>query len=167
MLDEYSSRFSIKAIVRNRTATANNGRSYGGVAFIFRKRSCNFENFPLHYPQGHEILATVGSITGVKGKVVCLAVYAPPNLATNESKQLLEYLSDVVGELKRKFENCTIFVAGDFNQWPAEELIQDHPELSEVARPEAIELLTERLLILADLLKRPEPFHHSRQKMAG
>ena len=78
-LDEYSSRFSLKAIVRNRPTVASNGRSYGGVAFVFRKRTSNFEHYPLLNPQCHEILATVGSVSGIKGKVVCLSVLAKGN----------------------------------------------------------------------------------------
>ena len=38
----------------------------------------------------------------------------------------------MIAEGKRKFPDCSIVLAGDFNQWPAEEIVQDHPELAEV-----------------------------------
>ena len=131
-LDEYSSRFSLSAVVRNRTVLANNGRSYGGVAFIYRKKSANFTHFPLINPDNHEVLATVGNIAGIKGKIFCLTVYAPPNLTQLKARQLIDYLSDVIGEAKRKFRDCSIIVGGDFNQWQVQDITQEHPDLAEV-----------------------------------
>ena len=131
-LDEYGTRFSLGALVRNRSHIANNGRSYGGVALIYRKSKASFENFHLTNPDDHEVLAAVGKVHGIKGKIVCITAYAPPNLAQSKARELLEFISDVIGEAKRKFENCTIICAGDFNQWPAQELVQDHPDLVEV-----------------------------------
>ena len=131
-LAEYSSRFSLQAIVRNRRNLAANGRSYGGVAFVYRKRTAKFEKFDLVNPDNHEVLATIGSVSGIRGKIFCLTVYAPPNLTQLKARQLLEYVSDVVGEAKRKFADCSIIVGGDFNQWPIEEISQDHPDLTEV-----------------------------------
>ena len=133
ILAEFSSRFSLKAIARNRSTIANNGRSYGGgVAFIYREKSSKFDRFDLVNPDDHEVLATVGSVHGVKGKIFCLTVYAPPNLTTVKSRQLIDYVSDVVGEAKRTFADCSIVVAGDFNQWPVQDILQDHPDLQEV-----------------------------------
>lgn len=106
ILAEYSSNFSLEAIVRNRTNTANNGRSYGGVAFIYRKARCSFKQFPLVNPEDFEVLATVGKITGIKHKFFILSVYAPPNLPAARASALLEYISDVIGEAKRSIEDC-------------------------------------------------------------
>ena len=44
----------------------------------------------------------------------------------------LEFLSDVIDEGKRKFPDCSLVIGGDFNQWPAHELLQEHPDLTEV-----------------------------------
>ena len=131
-LAEYSAHFSLEAIVRNRNTVANNGRSYGGVAFAYRKARASFKNFPLVNPEDFEVLATVGKVTRIKGMFFVLSAYAPPNLPAPRAKALIEYISDVVGEAKRTLENCTIVMAGDFNQWPIEELIQEHPDLTEV-----------------------------------
>ena len=132
VLSEYSSRFSLEAIVRNRTNTASNGRSYGGVAFVYRKSRASFKQFELVNPLDFEVLATVGKVNGVKGKVFVLSVYAPPNMQAVKARQLLEYLADVIGEAKRKFEDCTIVLAGDFNQWHVQEVAQEHPDLTEI-----------------------------------
>ena len=131
-LREYADRFALCSIVRNREQLARNGRSYGGIAFIYRKSTLNFARFDLVNPENHKVLATVGKVSGVKGKVFCLSVFAPPNLPQAKAKQLVDYVSDVVGEAKRSFENCTIIVAGDFNHWPIQDIVQDHPDLTEV-----------------------------------
>lgn len=67
-------------VVRNRDAVANNGRQYGGVAFFYKLSSSSFKQFALTNPDGHEVLATVRTVKGVKGKVFCITAYAPPNL---------------------------------------------------------------------------------------
>ena len=131
-LREYSSRFALDAIVRNRAAAASNGRTYGGVAFIYRKSVASFKEFQLVNREDYEVLATVGKVHGIKGKIFCLSIYAPPNLTTVRARGLLEYVSDVIGEAKRKFEDCSLVISGDFNQWNIGEIAQDHPELVEV-----------------------------------
>ena len=45
---------------------------------------------------------------------------------------MIEYVSDLVCEAKRTFEDCAVVVAGDFNQWPIGEIVEDHPDLSKV-----------------------------------
>ena len=131
-LREYSSRFALDAIVRNRRAAAANGRTYGGVAFVYRKSVASFKEFQLVNHENYEVLATVGKVHGIKGKVFCLSIYAPPNLTAAKARGLIEYVSDVVGEAKRKFEDCSLVISGDFNQWNIGEITQDHPELVEV-----------------------------------
>ena len=131
-LREYTDRFSLGIINRNRTHCAANLRQYGGVAIIYRYKTAKLDEFPLSNPDHHEVVAAVGKISGIKGQVFCVACYAPPNLTRATAGQLLEYLSDVVSEGKRKFRDCTIIICGDFNQWPVDCLLDDHPDLTEV-----------------------------------
>ena len=74
----------------------------------------------------------MGKISGIKGKVFVLSVYAPPNMQAAKARALLEYISDVVGEAEKTFEDCSIVVSGDFNQWPVGEISQEHLDLHEV-----------------------------------
>ena len=131
-ISDYADRFSLGVITRNRSSCARNLRQYGGVALIYRYSTTRLSEFPLANPDEHEIVAAVGKVTGIKGKVFCVACYAPPNLTRLKADQFLEFLSDIISEGKRKFNNCTIMVCGDFNQWPAEVLVDDHPDLTEV-----------------------------------
>ena len=131
-LSEYSDRFSLGIINRNRSIVASNNRQYGGVAIVFRYKTSRLEEFPINNPDEHEVVAAVGKVNGIKGKVFCLSCYAPPNLTRQKADKLLEYISDLVSEGKRRFNDCTVIVCGDFNQWPAEVILEDHPDLAEV-----------------------------------
>ena len=119
-------------ITRNRNLRANNGRQYGGVSLVFKKKNANFKLFSLQNPENYEVLACVGRVHGNKGKVAIVTCYAPPNIPSHRAQSLVDYISDVVGELKRKFPDVTLVISGDFNQWSIAELIADHPDLSEV-----------------------------------
>ena len=130
-VDEYRDSFSLGSLYRNRERAARNGRQYGGVAFMFRKATCQFEEFPLINPNGHEVLVAVGRVRGIKDKVCCLTCYAPPNLTPVRATELIEFLSDVISELKRKFKDSMIIMAGDFNQWPIGDIVEEHPDLVE------------------------------------
>ena len=129
---EMTDKHALCIISRERSRAAANGRQYGGVAMVFRRRTCKFDVFPLVNDDDHEVLAAVGKITGIKGKVFCLSCYAPPNLTVTQARSMIEYVSDVIGEAKRSFAECTIIVNGDFNQWPFEELLDDHPDMREL-----------------------------------
>ena len=129
---EMVDRFSLGLITRERTAMAGNGRQYGGVAFVYRLATSSFSEFKLHNPRGFEVLAAVGKVSGVKGKIFTVSCYAPPNIPASDARDLMEYLSDVVCEAKRTFEDCAILISGDFNQWSIDEILTDHPDLREV-----------------------------------
>ena len=131
-LRDYADRFSLGIINRNRAICATNLRQYGGVAIAYRFKTSKFEEFVLTNPLEHEVVAAVGKVVGIRGKVFCLACYAPPNLTQSRADLLLEYISDVISEGKRRFKDCTLIICGDFNQWPAEKLIDDHPDLTEI-----------------------------------
>ena len=55
-----------------------------------------------------------------------------PNYTTGRAHECIDYISDLVGEIKRKFENCMITVAGDFNQWTIGTIVTEHPDPKEV-----------------------------------
>ena len=62
----------------------------------YRTKTTKLEEFPLVNPNEHEVVAAIGKVSGVKGKVFCLSCYAPPNLTRQKADQLLEFISDVV-----------------------------------------------------------------------
>ena len=122
--------FSLGILTRNRSHVARNGRQYGGIALIFRL-NCKFVPFPFPNPSDFEVMASVGNIKGVREKIAVVTSYMPPNLSLAVARDMIEYTSDLVAELKRVHDNCVVILGGDFNQWPVEELLEDHPEIKE------------------------------------
>ena len=61
-----------------------------------------------------------------------MTAYMPPGDSLLRARNCIEYISDVLAEAKRTIENCTIILAGDFNQWPIEEAQAEHPDIREV-----------------------------------
>ena len=131
-LTDCISHYAVGIISRNRSICAANNRQYGGVSAIFRRKTTSLTAFPLVNPNEHEVVAVVGKVSGIKGKVIVVVCYAPPNLHPNKADELLEFLSDVAAEGKRKFPDCLLVIGGDFNQWPVHELLKEHPDLTKV-----------------------------------
>ena len=119
-------------ITWERTQMAMNGRRYGGLAFIYSLTTCSFREFPLVNPENYEILTTVGDVRGVKGKFFIISCYAPPNLLVPYVRSMIDFISDLVCEAKRTYEDCAVIVTGDFNHWPIEEFLEDHPDMMEM-----------------------------------
>ena len=46
-------------------------------------------------------------------------------------KEAQEHIENVVIDLKRKYRDPLILVAGDFNQWPIDQTLEDFPDLKE------------------------------------
>ena len=107
--------YSLGLNIRNRNSRAANGRQYGGVGIIFRTSRIAIKNFQLNNPANFEVIAGVGKILGVKGKLFCVGCYLPPNIQTARAKANIEFVSELLNEAKRLYEGCSILVSEDFN----------------------------------------------------
>ena len=123
---------AINVLVRNRSGRAGNGRQYGGLAIATKAARSKYKKLEVHNPRDFEVLVAAGTIAKIKGKVICIACYMPPNMRSSDANDNLEYLVDLVTEMKRMHADCTIVVGGDFNQWDASMLAEEHPDLTEV-----------------------------------
>ena len=56
----------------------------------------------------------------------------PPNIGSLRANGMVVCLSDLVAEAKRTLGDVLIVVSGDFNQWPVNDLLEEHPDLSKV-----------------------------------
>lgn len=61
------------------------------------------------------MLAAAGSIRGHSRKFVVVACYIPPKYVRARGGQALEFIERVVIDLKRKYQDPYMTVAGDFN----------------------------------------------------
>ena len=110
----------------------NNARGYahGGVAVSF-KTSCPTRKLDLPNPDGHEVLCTATKLPGYTRQLVTVACYLPPGLTVPIARQCLSHIEDVVIEVKRRFRDPFLVVAGDFNQWEIQSAMADFPDLRE------------------------------------
>ena len=115
---------------RSREAN-NNGVSYGGVAVIWKESEVRLSRLDVSHPD-HEVIVTAGSIRGHKRKVVVIGVYLPPNVTPVRAESCLQFLSDAVLEMKRRFSDPWLFVAGDFNQWRVQDYLRDYVDMVEI-----------------------------------
>lgn len=107
---DYANNYNLGAVVRNRTGTATNGQQYGGVALFYKKSKVHMVEFPLINPENYEVLAFVGSVHSIKGKVFVHTCYEPLNLTRGRAESMHEYLVDIVTEAKHRFQDCTVII---------------------------------------------------------
>ena len=124
--------FALGLVARNRESAAANGRLYGGVAIVSRLKTTSLREFPLVNPESYEVLAAVAKVSGHKSKIFCLACYAPPNISPARANAMMEFVSDIVSEAKRSFPECSVIIAGDFNQWDPACITEEHPDIREI-----------------------------------
>ena len=132
IIQELDAGHGLFTFLKNRPTAAANGRKYGGVAIITNQVRASYKPFPLANPLDYEVVAATTKMKGI-GRVAIIGAYMPPNMPAAGAHDCIEYISDLIGELKRKYEDCNVIVAGDFNQWPIERLLNEHPDMKEVA----------------------------------
>ena len=94
---------------------AGNGVCYGGVAVLWKEKAVTFRNVSLPNPGDFEVLVAAGSVKGLSRKLVVVACYLPPNMTRQKGIEALEYISDTVVGIKRRFKDPYLVVSGDFN----------------------------------------------------
>ena len=119
-------------VVRNRSRPAGNGVTYGGVAVLWRENFCTFKKVDCPNPSDFEVLVCAGSIPGHSRKMVVIARYLPPNYTRTRAAGAMEYIGDIVTDMKRRFSDPFIIIAGDFNQWKIDEALLDFVDIKEV-----------------------------------
>ena len=79
-----------------------------------------------------EVVMAVATLQRYGRKIVNIGAYIPPNYRVARGKKCLQYVAEAVMEAKRKYNEPTIIVAGDFNQWEVVGVLQDFSDISEV-----------------------------------
>ena len=86
----------------------------------------------LKNPGKYEVLTTAVSLRGHSRKLVVVACYIPPGYSRERGAGALEHVSEVVIDLKRRYKDPYIVVAGDFNQWKVGDYLEDFADIKEV-----------------------------------
>ena len=94
----------------------NRSISHGGVAIAFKKGNVELKNMNFDNRDDFEIVAGYGTMLGHSRKVVVIGAYLPPNYSIARGQAALDFINDLVPDIKRKFRDPFIIVGGDFNQ---------------------------------------------------
>ena len=120
----------LSLICRNRPPDQR-GVSYGGVGLFFKEDQCNFKELRLDNPGNFEILPAIGTVPGLSRKVALLACYVPPNYTVARGTACLNYIEELVIELKRRLKEPIVIITGDFNQWDIAQALQEFRDIKE------------------------------------
>ena len=107
------------------------GVSHGGIAVAFREAMVSMKAIALPNPENYEVLPTVATLESHSRRVVTIAAYISPGYRVARGRGCLHYIADVVMEVKRRYREPTILIAGDFNQWDISGHLEDFSEISE------------------------------------
>ena len=113
----------------------NAGFSHGGVAVLHRENCTRAKLYKFANPSEFEVLPVCMSVNGIKRKLVVIGVYIPPGYTVAKGKDCLQYVNDLVLDIKTKVEDPLICVGGDFNQWGIGDSLVDYPDLAEILTP--------------------------------
>ena len=106
--------------------------SYGGVAVVGRESLGKLERVHFKNPERYEVLVAAVSLKGHKRKLILVACYLPPGYTKLRGASALDYIEERVVEVKRKYKDPYVVVAGDFNQWRVEDCLANFADMREV-----------------------------------
>ena len=129
-LDDLLHGAGVGLICRNRQAN-NQGVAHGGVAVAYKSGLCSMKEVVMDNPENYEVLVTSANLPGYSRKLITIACYIPPGYTVARGRGALEYVEDVVLEVKRRFRDPFIVIAGDFNQWEIGGSLVEFPDIRE------------------------------------
>ena len=115
-------------LCKNRPVNAR-GYSTGGLAIVYKKSQIEFTE--LNLPgYDYEVLFAVGKMPLFSRKFVAISVYMPPSMPAAGAASCMTYLVDAILELKTRYRDPFICIAGDFNSHNIQSYLDDYPDLS-------------------------------------
>ena len=115
----------------NRTAGIN-GVSYGGVAVVGKESFGKLERIHFKNPEKYKVLVAAVSLKGHRRKLVLIACYLLPGYTRQRGVAALDYIEERLVELKRRYKDPYLIVAGDFNHWRVEDSLANFGDMKEV-----------------------------------
>ena len=107
------------------------GYSHGGVAVIYRDSTMKAKLFSFPNPSNFEVLPVQLSVRGINKKIFVIAIYMPPGYTVRRAKECFQHIKDLVLQIKDKFTDPYIALAGNFNQWKIEQALEDYQDIAE------------------------------------
>ena len=75
------------------------------MAILYQSASCLFEKLAANNPDDHEVLVGLGTLPRHSRKMVVVAYYIPPGLNVPAEKKCMDYITDTVLHVKRKYRD--------------------------------------------------------------
>ena len=97
----------------------------------FRNNRADFRQISVPNPDNFEVMAAIGNIRGHARKMAVVSVYIPPGYNVKREKECLEYITDIVIEIKRQYTDPYITVMGDTNQWDIAGALENFLDIQE------------------------------------
>ena len=69
---------------------------------------------------------------GTTRKMVVLAAYLPPNYTVPRGTACIEYIENLIEHVKLTYRDPYIVLGADFNQWAAQEAVEEYPDMTEI-----------------------------------
>ena len=101
------------------------GYTTGGVAIAFKRSHIELKTIDLP-GNNYEIIFAEGSIPRFTRKFLAICVYMPPNLSASSARECLNFLVDAILELKQRYNDPFITIAGDFNNFGIHSALEDY-----------------------------------------
>ena len=101
----------------------------GGVAILFRNSNMQAREYKFKRKR-YEMVAVKASIKDVRGPV-----FIKPSLNAGQKAEILELLTDAINEIKTREEDPKIFVMGDFNKTPTDQITIACPSMVQADSP--------------------------------
>ena len=123
----------VLTLTKNRDPHPTTGVCHGGVAIIYKKRIGRFKEIEIDNPEKYEVLVSVGTLIGTSRKLVVVGAYLPPNYSTARGSGCIDFVESLLVDLKQRYRDPFIVVAGDFNQWGIDQAFVEFPDIRETA----------------------------------
>ena len=121
----------IASLTRNRRPHPITGVCHGGVAIMYRKAIGSLKKIDIDNPDSFEVLPAIGTIMGTSRKLAIVAAYIPPNYNAARGAACIDHIESVIVEIKRRYRDPLIALAGDFNQWRIQDGLMEFPDIRE------------------------------------
>ena len=113
----------------------NSGVAYGGVAIVVRDAITRTKRYQFDNPEKFEVLPVIVRHAEIARQIFAIAAYLPPGYAVPRGKAAMQYICDLVLDIKTRHQDPLIVIAGDFNQWEVGEALAEFSDLEEVITP--------------------------------
>ena len=112
-----------------------NGVAHGGVAIFVPSAEARLEEYKFLHPDEAEVLTAEPKFHEILSKIFVIGAYLPPGYNVPRARVCMQHINNIILELKSKFRDCMICLAGDFNQWDVGHYLEDYPDLQEAVTP--------------------------------